>query len=97
MVKKSKGLKSKTRKKISVKKRNRGKLKISDLLKNLKQGDRVLIKPNASYQFAFPHRRYFGKIAMVKNKRGSCYSITVKDGNMEKTLVVCPAHLRLIK
>jgi large subunit ribosomal protein L21e len=97
MVRKSKGLKSKTRKKISVKKRNRGKLKISDLLKVLKTGDKVLIKPNASYQIAFPHRRYFGKIAMVKNKKGACYSINVKLGNSEKTLTVSPAHLRLMK
>ena len=97
MVRKSKGLKSKTRKKISVRKRDRGKVKISDLLKVFKTGDRVLIKPNASYQVALPHRRYFGKIAMVKDKKGSCYSITVKIGNSEKTLTMSPAHLRLMK
>ena len=97
MVKKSKGLKSKTRKKISVRKRNRGKLKISDLLKNFKSGDKVLIKPNASYQIALPHRRYFGKIAVIKNKKGSCYSITVKAGNKVKEIVISPAHLRLVK
>jgi large subunit ribosomal protein L21e len=97
MATKSKGLKSKTRKKISVRKRHRGKLKISDLLKELKTGDKVVIKPNASHQVAFPHRRFFGRVATVKDKRGSCYKVIVKSGKSDKTLVVSPAHLKRVK
>ena len=97
MATKSKGLKSKTRKKISVRKRDRGKFKISDLLKDFKQGDRVVIKPNASHQRAIPSRRYFGKVAIVKDKRGSCYTVSVKTGKSEKTLVVSPAHLQRLR
>ena len=96
-MRRSHGMRNKTRKSISVSKRNRGKLKISDVLKDLKDGSKVLITPNASNQVAIPHRRYFGTVGTVKNKLGSCYNVSVKAGNKLKHLIVSPSHLRLVK
>ncbi len=96
-MKRSKGIKNKTRQTLRVSPRDRGKLKISDLLKELKSGDRVLIKPHPSHQVTIPHRRYFGLVGTVSDRKGSCYSVNVKMGSKIKELVISPAHLRLVK
>src|SRR3972149_4273723 len=96
-MKRSKGMRNKTRKLVSVSPRSRGKLKISDILKDFKLGTRVIIKPNGSHQVALPHRRYFGVVGTIKHKLGSCYDVSVTMGRKVKGLIVSPAHLREVK
>ena len=41
-----------------------------------------------------PHRRFQGRTGTVSGKQGRAYVISVKDGNMAKTIVSRPEHLR---
>ena len=38
--------------------------------------------------------RFHGKIGTVVSQKGRCYTVKIKDGNAEKTLIVHPVHLR---
>ncbi len=72
--------------------REKGKLRLSHYFQELKQGERVAIKPEVSLQPAVP-LRFRGKIGIVEGKRGRAYIIKFKDGNMEKKLILKPIHL----
>ncbi len=96
-MKRSKGARSRTRALFKTPCRQKGKVKITEILKSFNIDDKVLIKPNPSFTESIPHRRFYGKTGMVKDKRGKCYIISVMDGKLEKTLMVPPVHLRLQK
>lgn len=92
----SHGFRNKTRK-ILTKKENKG---FSDQilrLKNLKQGDKVVIMMNPSYHKGMPHKRYHGKIGIVKRRRGRAYEVEVTKGNKEVLLIVPLEHLRVFQ
>ncbi len=93
----SKGLKRGTRHALTNRKRNRGKLKISDLLKDFENNERVVIAPHPSHHSSLPIRRIYGKAGVIKEKRGSCYVVTVKQGKKEKEFILSPAHIRGVK
>ncbi|PIO00332.1 50S ribosomal protein L21e [archaeon CG10_big_fil_rev_8_21_14_0_10_43_11] len=93
-MKPSKGLKRRTRSAFRLRRRDRGKLKISDLFKQFKEQDTVLIVPNPSYQRSMPHRRIHGKKGIISGKRGRAYLVRVFEGNKEKKFIIASAHLR---
>jgi large subunit ribosomal protein L21e len=41
-----------------------------------------------------PHPRYRGRTGRIAATRGKAYVVLVKDGRMEKELVIPPVHLR---
>jgi large subunit ribosomal protein L21e len=89
----SKGYRYKSRKILS-KKINQG---FSDkLLKinNLKRGDRVVIYIDPSYHKGMPHRRYHGKVGIIKKFRGRSLEVETKKGNKKVLLIIPPEHLR---
>jgi len=92
-MRKSKGLRSKTRTLLKKEPRERGKTGLSKLLHEYQSGDKVLIKVDSGVHKGMPHRRYMGKIGTVINRRGGSYLIGVKQGEAIKEIIVRPEHL----
>ncbi len=91
MAQKSKGMRRKTRKKLT--KQERGG-EIADHLQAFEDGEQVRIAVNPSVHDGMPHPRFHGRIATVVGRQGRSYRVQVPDANAEKTLIVYPAHLQ---
>ena len=92
-MRKSKGLRSKTRTILKKEPRERGKTGLSKLLHDYKSGDKVIIKVDSGVHKGMPHRRYLGKIGTVINRRGGSYLVGVKQGEAIKEIIVRPEHI----
>ncbi|MDP6098815.1 MAG: 50S ribosomal protein L21e [Candidatus Thalassarchaeaceae archaeon] len=88
------GLRQGTRSIASRSKKDRGRLFISRAIHPYKIGDSVAIVIDGGQQKGMPHRRFQGRTGTISGKQGRAYVITVKDGNMTKTVVSRPEHLR---
>lgn len=97
MVKRLGSRRRKTRHKLRKKKSEKGKLSISSFLKELKEGESVVLKAEPSYHKGMYFHRFHGKTGVVKAKKGRCYEILVRDGGKQKTLIVHPVHLKKVK
>lgn len=94
MVRRSKGYRSKTRALFRKSPRERGKVGLSRLLRTYNPGDRVTISIDSSVHKGMPHRRYHGRIGIVKERRGRSYIIEVSEGKQTRTLIARPEHIR---
>ncbi len=97
MVVRSKGYRRGTRKKLRRKASERGKIFIKRYLQEFKEGDKVIIKPDPSFQKGLPFRRFIGKVGEVVKKEGRAYKIKVNDGKKIKYLITYPVHLLKVK
>ena len=96
MVKRIGSIKRKSRHKLSKKTRKKGKISTSTYFQTLKIGSRVVLKAESAIQKGMYAPRFYGKMGIVKSKKGSCYEILIKDQNKQKTLTVHPVHLKKI-
>lgn len=96
-MKKSKGYRSKTRRLLSKKPREKGKIQLSKLLHEYQLGNSVTVKIDPSVQKGMPHRRYHGRIGTVVGKRGRSYIVSVTQGDAVKEIIVRPEHLEPYK
>ncbi len=94
---KSRGFRRKTRSLFRKKPRERGKLGLSRILHNYQPGDKVVISIDPSVHKGMPHRRYHGKIGIIKGRRGRAYEVSVTQGDAVKQIIVLPEHLHLHK
>ncbi|MCS7373805.1 MAG: 50S ribosomal protein L21e [archaeon GB-1867-097] len=94
MVKRSKGYRSKTRKLLRKKPRERGLYSLSRILYEYRKGEKVSIIIDPSVHKGMPHKRYHGKIGIILGRRGRAYIIETYLGEKKKTLIVPPQHLR---
>ena len=78
------------------KRKFKGKLKLSRMFQNLKQGDKVAIVRVTSEKFAFP-KRFQGKTGQITSKKGKSYIVKIKDYRQEKLLTIKPQHLKKLK
>lgn len=92
-MKKSKGYRAKTRRLLTKKPRERGKVKLSKLLHEYQAGNNVVIKIDPSVQKGMPHRRYHGRVGTVVGRRGKSYIVSVSQGEAVKEIIVRPEHL----
>lgn len=76
--------------------RSRGKVSLSEWFKELKEGERVAVLREHSFQPRFP-KRLQGKTGVIIGKRGKSYLVRVKEGNMEKTHIIKAVHLKKLK
>lgn len=97
MVKRSKGFRSKTRKKLSKHPRDRGLSPITKILQEFEKGEHVNIVIDSSLHKGQPHPRFHGLTGIVLGTQGEAYLLNVKVGNKEKRLIIRPEHLRKIK
>ncbi len=97
MVKRSKGLRSKTRHKLRRQPRDRGLSPITRSLQKFEEGEHVNIVIDPSKLKGQPHPRFHGLSGTVLKMQGEAYLLNVKVGNMDKKLIIRPEHLRKIK
>lgn len=98
MVKcKNHGKQSKTRYKTTKRKRERGLVAVTLMLKEFRIGDRVHVRHSPSVRGGAPFRRFVGKTGVVVGRQGVCYLVKIQDQHAEKQAVIHPAHLLLQK
>lgn len=96
-MERSRGFRSKTRHKLSKKVREKGVLRLSNMLQKFSLGDKAYIVLDPSIQKGQPHPRFHGKIGTVVERRGHSYVLEIMDGNARKRVISSPAHLRWSK
>jgi large subunit ribosomal protein L21e len=96
MVKRSKGIRSKSRQILRKKPSQRGIKSISKSLQEFSIGESVNIVIDSSVHKGMPHIRFHGFTGKVEGKQGNSYLIRINDGKKYKTLVIRPDHLRRV-
>lgn len=94
MVTRSHGFRVGTRKRLSKKTRDKGRIKIRKVLQEFKPNDRVIIDVDSSVHKGMPHKRFFGKHGVILERRGNAYMIKIKGKGNEKTIICSTSHLR---
>jgi large subunit ribosomal protein L21e len=84
----------KTRHKLTVHYRNRGKIPLSSYFQKLEKGDKVGLKITPQVQKGRFFPRFHGMTGTITGRKGFCYAVAIKDGNKAKTLYVHPIHLK---
>ena len=93
----SRGYRRKTRSLLRRKAREKGKTGLSKILREYESGDRVVINLNPRIHKGMPHRRFHGRVGIVKSKRGRAYVVDVTQGDALKTITIRPEHLEPFK
>lgn len=97
MVIRSKGIRSKSRKLLTKKPRERGIHSITRALQQFEEGDSVNIVIDPSIYEGMPHLRFQGYTGKVEGKQGRAYLVGIYDGKKHKTLVIRSEHLRRVR
>jgi large subunit ribosomal protein L21e len=97
MARRSKGLRSKSRRKLTKHPRQRGLPPVSRAIQDLPAGTKVAIFIDPSVAKGQPHPRYHGRIGVVQEQRGVAYVVEIKDGGSTKKVISRPEHLRMVK
>jgi len=93
-LKRSKGLRVRTRSILRRRKSERSRINISRIMHDYQEGDRVAIVLDGGQQMGMPHRRFNGRTGFIEKRQGVAWVVAVKDGNMAKTVIARPEHLR---
>jgi len=94
MVKRSRGFRSRTRKKFRQKVGRRP--AISRFVEQFRKNQKVIVVQEPSSQKGMPHSRFKGKTGKVIGKRGKSYIVEIKEGNKIKTVISRPEHLKVV-
>ena len=94
-MQRSRGLKSRSRKKMTKVQRPGRTNPITNRLQRFEEGDLVHITINPSIQKGQPAPRFHGKTGKITGQKGKAYIVSLKDGNKPKELIVRPDHLKL--
>lgn len=86
----------KTRSKLRKRIRQKGKIHMQRYFHQFKIGERVQLKAEPAIQKGMYFPKFHGKYGTVKNKKGKCFEILIKDKKKEKTLFVHPVHLKKV-
>ena len=76
--------------------RTKGKVKFSEYFKEISDGEKVAIVKELGVASAFP-KRMIGKSGIVSGSRGNYKIVKLLDGNMAKTFIIHPIHLKKLK
>lgn len=93
----SKGLRSKGRKKLTKHPRQRGLSPVSRAVQDLSPGTKVSIILDPSVIKGQPHHRYHGRTGVISERRGRAYVVDVRDGGKIKRVISRPEHLRVVE
>ena len=93
-MKRSKGQRVGTRSILRRRKNERSRLNIRRVMHQYEEGDRAAIVLDGGQQGGMPHRRFHGRTGFIEKRQGVAWIVAVKDGNMQKTVIARPEHLR---
>ena len=91
---KSKGPRRKSRKTLTKRVREKGKLGLSRLLAEYEIGDKVVIDIDPGVHGGMPHKRFQGKVGSVVEKRGRAYILDIPQRKTSKFIVAGPEHIK---
>ena len=97
MVKRSKGIRSKSRNILRKKPRDRGLSPITRALQQFEEGDSVNIVIDSSVHKGMPHIRFHGYTGKVEGMQGDSYLVGIDVGKKHKTLIIRSDHLRRVQ
>ncbi|KYK32020.1 MAG: 50S ribosomal protein L21 [Thermoplasmatales archaeon SG8-52-3] len=97
MVKRSKGIRSKSRKILRKKPRERGIHSITRALQHFEEGEAVNIVIDSSIHKGMPHIRFQGYTGKIEGKQGDSYLVGINDGKKHKVLIIRSEHLRRVQ
>ncbi len=98
MVKRVGSIRRKTRRLLSVPKKQKGKLAVTRFLQKLNNGDKVVLKAAPTIQDGQSYyRRFHGKTGTVTGRKGKCYEVRIKDKDKIKNILVKPVHLMRVQ
>ena len=87
------GSRRKSRYKMRLSISDKGKLPLKRFLQSFENGDRVLLRAYPGHQDGLFDLKFHGKIGEVIGKQGTCYKVSIRDGNKLKACIVHPVHL----
>ena len=93
-MQRSKGQRQGTRRILRKGRHQRGRISIARIMHEYAEGDRVAIILDGGQQMGMPHRRFQGRTVFIQGRQGKAWVVAVKDGNMQKTVVARPEHLK---
>ncbi|MEM4181771.1 MAG: hypothetical protein QXX68_01295 [Candidatus Pacearchaeota archaeon] len=76
--------------------RTKGKIKLSEYFKDMKEGESVSVVKDSSIPSSFS-KRIVGRVGKIIGKRGSFMLVQVKEGKKLKTHLIHPINLRRVK
>ena len=94
MVTRTKVSRQGTRSILRKSKRERRRLFIGRTMHTYQEGDKVAIVLDGAQQKGMPHRRFHGLTGSIVKSQGNAFIVSVVQGNMQKTVVARPEHLR---
>ncbi|KZX15983.1 50S ribosomal protein L21e [Methanobrevibacter curvatus] len=94
-MQRSRGTRSKTRKKLTSVKRPGRSNPITKKLQRFQEDDLVHIIIDPSVHKGQPHPRFHGKTGKIIGAKGRAYVLGINDKNKAKELIVRPEHLKL--
>ena len=97
MVKRSRGIRSKSRHILRKKPRDRGISSITRALQQFEIGENVSVNMDSSVHKGMPHPRFQGYTGKVEGMQGDAYLVGINVGKKYKTLIVRPEHLGRVK
>jgi large subunit ribosomal protein L21e len=97
MVKRSRGIRSKSRHVLRKKPRKRGLSPITKALQKFEIGESVSVVIDPSVHKGMPHPRFHGYTGKIEGMQGNAYLVGIKVGKKHKTLIVSSEHLGRIK
>jgi len=96
-VKRSKGLRSKSRNILRKKPRDRGISSITRAMQQFEEGDSVNIVIDSAIHKGMPHIRFQGYTGKIEGRQGGSYLVSINDGKKHKILVIRSEHLRRVR
>lgn len=97
MVKRSRGIRSKSRHILRKKPRDRGISSITRALQQFEIGESVSVNIDSSVHKGMPHPRFQGYTGKVEGMQGDAYLVGIDVGKKHKTLIVKSEHLGRVK
>jgi len=94
MVQRVGGFRRDTRRKLKKGIRQKGKISLTRYLQQFNRGDHVQLQAEPAVQKGMYYPRFYGKAGKIIGKRGECYEVRIVDGNMTKTVMSHPVHLK---
>lgn len=97
MVKRSRGIRSKSRHVLRKKPKDRGISSITRAIQRFEIGESVSVNIDSSIHKAMPHPRFQGYTGIIEGMQGDAYLVGINVGKKHKKLIIGPEHLGRVK
>ena len=89
------GLHKRSRKRLKLDIKERGKVDIKKALQSFEIGDKIIVDPDSRVQRNLPQRSFFGSVGKIVDKKGKAYTVEVKQqGKNLKRIDLLPVHMK---